>query len=203
MSVARWIVLVAVPLLVPGAAPPAAAGEEPARDDATTVRAAPPFGRNSLGVEFAGTLLIEAWNLNEGREYLAGVNAAIWWAFRDRAALVVEMHATRVYQDEPRHGFVQGLAPLLRWQVYRTESWALFTELGPGISWSDTRVPPRGTRFNYLAIGGTGVTYRLGTHSEAIVGFRLLHISNAGREGRSRNPDIEALGPYAGVRFSF
>jgi hypothetical protein len=195
-------VVVALSLLV-ALASPARADDDPGQGDASQAAGATPFGRNSLGVELTGALLVEAWNLNERREYLAGANVAIWWAFRERAALVVEMHATRVYQDRPRHGFVQGLAPLVRWQVYRADTWAFFAEAGPGISWSDTRVPPRGTRFNLLAIGSAGVTHRINTHSEAIVGFRWLHLSNAGREGRARNPDIEALGPYAGVRFSF
>jgi hypothetical protein len=188
-------------LMVPASA--RAAPDDPPGDHVPPVRTTTPFGRNSIGVEFSGTLLVEAWNLNEGREWLAGGNAAIWWAFREPLALVVEMQATRVFQAQPRHGFVQGLAPLLRWQVHRADAWALFVELGPGISWSDTQVPPRGTRFNYLAIGGLGSTHRLGTHSEAIVGFRWLHLSNAGLEGRGRNPDIEALGPYAGIRLSF
>jgi hypothetical protein len=195
--------LVLTPLLLVAAAAHATAGEEPDRDQPAPARIETPFGRNSVGVEFAATTLVEAWNLNERREWLAGGSAAIWWAFRDSAELVVEVQATRVYQSAPRNGFVQALAPLLRWHLHRAEPWTVFAELGPGISWSDTRVPPRGTRFNYLALGGVGITHRLGTHTQAIAGFRWLHLSNAGREGRASNPDIEAFGPYAGVRLSF
>jgi hypothetical protein len=203
MHATRLFSLLLVPQLLVAAASHAAAGDDLQRDQNAVTRTDAPFGRNSLGVEFSAAMLVEAWNLNEGREWLAGGNVGIWWAFRDSAALVVEMQATRVYQAEPRNGFKQGITPLLRWHLHRVEPWTLFVELGPGISWSDTRVPPRGTRFNYLALGGIGVTHRLGAHSQAIAGFRLLHISNAGLEGRARNPDIEALGPYVGVRLAF
>jgi hypothetical protein len=173
------------------------------REHVVDTRAGAPFGRNGLGVEFAGTVLVEAWNLNERREWLVGGSAAIWWAVLDRVSLVVEIHATRVYQSPTRNGFVQGLAPVLRWRVRESDQWSAFVELGPGISWSDTRVPPRGTRFNYLALGGGGVTRRLAARSRLVAGFRWVHLSNAGREGRARNPDIESLGPYAGIQLAF
>jgi hypothetical protein len=36
-----------------------------------------------------------------------------------------------------------------------------------------------------------------------VAGFRWLHLSNASRFGRNRNPDIEALGGYLAVNFGF
>jgi hypothetical protein len=186
----------------------ASATREPAPDSRLATvgnPTAPPdaFEKNALGVEFGFGLLGEAWNLNERREWLVDGSLAIWWAFANGAGLVIEFHAMRVFQRPSRTAFVNGLTPILRWRLRHAEPWSVFVEFGPGISWSDTRVPPRGTRFNYLIQVGTGLTRRLGRQTHAVVGFRGLHISNNSREGRDRNPDIEALGGYAGLSVVF
>jgi hypothetical protein len=158
-----------------------------------------PFEKGAVGVELGLGLLREAWDLNRGREWLADGTLSFWWAFVNRATLVVEVHATRVFQQPNRDAFVTGLTPVVRFQVLDKESLDLFTEIGVGAAWSDTVVPPRGTRFNYVGLAGLGVSRRLGRQTHAIVGFRLLHLSNNGREGRDRNPDIQALGGYGAV----
>ena len=161
------------------------------------------FDAGGIGIEFALGAFNEAWNLNDRREWLVDGTASVWWAFRDGAMLVTEFHAARVFQNPSRAAWVNGFTPLLRWRLLEPGAWTLFVDVGPGISWSDTTVPPRGTRFNYLLLAGSGLARRLGRQSHAIVGFRWLHVSNNGREGRGRNPDIEALGGYAGVSLSF
>jgi hypothetical protein len=162
-----------------------------------------PFDRGVLGVEFNGAVFREAWNFNEATEWLVDGGAAVWWTYLDGAMLVVEFHATRVFQRSSRDGFVNSLNPVLRWRVVGRPSWQLFADVGSGISWSDTVVPPRGTRFNYVALAGAGLMRRLGRQTHAVASFRWVHLSNAGREGRSRNPDIEALGGFAGVVVAF
>jgi hypothetical protein len=161
------------------------------------------FEKGSLGVEFGGALMIEAWNLNDRREWLADGSAAVFWSFSRRATLLVEFHATRIEQVSSRNAFVNGLVPQVRWRLFDIPGGTLFGEFGPGISWSDTRTPPRGTAFNYLIQGTVGVTRRVGSRSHFVTGFRWLHISNASREGRGRNPDIEALGAYGGLSLAF
>jgi len=190
------LTLCLVPLLLTLAVTRAAGQDEEGAQPA-------PFGRHAVGVEFTATALVEAWNRNERRDWLAGGSAGIWWTFRERATLLVEVQLARVYQPGTTNAFVQGLSPLLRLRACGGGRQTVFLELGPGISWSDVAVPLRGTRFNYLAIAGGGVTRRLSPQTEAVLGFRWVHLSNAGREGRDRNPDIEALGPYAGVRIAF
>lgn len=162
-----------------------------------------PFERDGFGVEFTGVLLGEAWNLNERREWLVDGTAGVWWTFTPRATLVVEFHATRVFQSGARDAYVNGLAPMLRWKFAERGAWRFFTETGAGISWSDTAVPPRGTRFNYLLIAGAGLTRRLGPQTHALLGARLIHVSNASLAGASRNPDIEAIGGFAGLAIGF
>lgn len=162
-----------------------------------------PFERGAIGVEFTMGWLGEAWNLNDGREWLLDGTAAVWWTFADRLTVVNELHVAWVSQAAPRAALVQGFSPQLRWAAHRSERWAIFVQLGPGLSWSDTAVPPRGTRFNYLLLAGSGVSHRLTRQCHAVAAFRWLHISNNGREGRGRNPDIEALGGFGGLLVVF
>jgi hypothetical protein len=162
-----------------------------------------PFDRGALGLEFGGMAVTEAWNLNGPREWLAAGTAAVTWSFVNRAALVVEFQAARVFQSTPRPAFVQGMATLVRWEAHAGDPWRVFLELGPGVSWSDTTVPPRGTRFNYLIVAGGGLLRRLGSQVHLVTGARWWHLSNNSREGRSRNPDIEGVGGYAGVAIVF
>ena len=158
-----------------------------------------PFEKGALGLEFALGVYNEAWNLNDRREWLVDGTAGVWWSFADRAMLVTEFHAARVFQAPSRAAYINGFTPLLRWRLFQPRSWTVFVDVGPGISWSDTAVPPRGTRFNYLLLAGTGVSRRIGRQTHAVAGFRWIHVSNNGRDGRGRNPDIEALGGYGGI----
>ncbi len=167
----------------------------------TPVRA--PSEAGALGIEFAAGLFGEAWNLNDQRETLINGSAGVWWTFVPRTSVLVEFQAMRVFQDADRDAFVNGLTTVVRWHALVRDRWTMFVDVGPGISWSDTRTPPRGTAFNYLALAGTGVLARIGRQSQALIGFRWLHLSNNGREGRGRNPDIEALGGYAGLSVAF
>jgi hypothetical protein len=155
-----------------------------------------------VGLEFGLGVLPEAWNLNLHREWLLDGTAAGWWAFATGYAMVVEFHNIRVFQEWP-NAFVQGFSPLFRWRMRERHTWRLYAEVGPGISWSDRVAPPRGTRFNYLFQGGFGVQRRLGANVHLLTSVRFLHISNHGREGPGRNPDIEALGAQTGVLVRF
>ncbi len=170
-----------------------------------------PLRRGTLGIEITGGVFIEAWNLNDGREALVEGRAAVWWTVIDNLTLLFEFHALRVFQDPSRAAFVNGFTPVARWHALKggrhpvdaLPTWSAFVELGPGISWSDTRVPPRGSEFNYLALAGGGLMGRLGRQTHVLAGFRWVHLSNNSLEGRARNPDIEALGGYAGISVAF
>jgi hypothetical protein len=161
-----------------------------------------PYDRGAVSVEFAAGGLVEAWNTNRDREWLLDITGSVWWAVRDEVAVGAEFRHARVYQETP-NAFLQGLSTLFRWRFLDRPTWALFVEVGPGISWSDIDTPPNGTKFNYLFQGSTGFLRRLGRNVHALGAFRFLHISNNGREGTGRNPDIEALGGFGGVAVTF
>lgn len=161
------------------------------------------FVRGSVGIELGLGLLTEAWNLNGGREWLADGRFSVWWACLNRVTLMIDFHGTRVFQELLRDAFVTGVTPGLRFQIVRGTPWDLFGDIGVGPSWSDTPVPERGTRFNYLGYTGAGVSHRMGRQVHGIAGVRWLHMSNNGREGHDHNPDVQALGAYAAINVGF
>lgn len=187
MAVVLLLILACGPALL-AQAPPAAARS--------------PFERGAVSVEFALGGLVEAWNLNREREWLLDATGSFWWAFRTNVALGAEFRHTRIYQETP-NAFLQGFSPLFRWRYLNRDRWQMFMEVGPGISWSDIETPPAGTKFNYLFQGSTGVLRRVGRNIHALAAFRFLHISNNGREGKPRNPDIEAMGAFGGLALTF
>ena len=162
-----------------------------------------PFTKNAIGVELAGSLLTEAWNLNGAREWWGAGSFAMSWAFKDGMALVVEFQAAGIEQSPPRSAFLNGIIPMARFRLFERGQSSMFLETGAGVSWSDTVVPPRGTRFNYLIVISGGLTHQLSRQMYFVASARLLHLSNASLQGRNRNPDIEALGGYFGVWFVF
>jgi hypothetical protein len=161
------------------------------------------FDKDRVGVEFGLGLLTEAWNSNGSRESVADGTLGVWWAFASRATLVVEFHATRVFQESPRDAFVTGIAPVVRIKALDRGQWDMFAEFGIGGMWSDTAVPARGTRFNYLGIAGLGLSRALGEQTSLTTGVRWWHLSNNGLEGRDHNPDIQALGGYVALTIAF
>jgi hypothetical protein len=96
-----------------------------------------------------------------------------------------------------------GITGGLRARVYRRGRASGFLQFDLGISDAAVALPPGGTRFNYVAIGGAGVMVRLNNRLQLLTALEVIHISNAGLAGPDRNPDIEAIGPVVGVSIGF
>jgi hypothetical protein len=154
---------------------------------------------DSWHIDVGGTALVEVWDLNAQREVLAGaiggVERRVWQTLRLR----VEGWLLRGFQeadDAWSAGFTIG--PRWRWGA---GAFRPFAELGVGLSQSTEPVPPGGTRFNYVAQTGGGIQVTFGD-AQLDVGARWLHLSNNGREGRDRNPDIQSLGTVVAIGWS-
>jgi hypothetical protein len=161
-----------------------------------------PFARRGWHLELGGHGAFETWNYNISREELYGLRAGLTYGLGKGLTLVAGAPLYHVSQ-RGIDGYLLGATFGLRGRVYRRARLSVFWEFEVGISEADTAVPPRGTRFNYLAIGGGGTTLRLRTGVHLLTGLKWIHISNNGLAGRSRNPDIEAVGPHAAVLLRF
>jgi hypothetical protein len=140
--------------------------------------------------------LVEAWDYNEAKESLAGVFLGVDRRVWRRMSARVEGLALRVQQSGPDawlRGFTLGTRA--RWPHTPLRP---FVELAVGLSDSTTVVPVRGTSFNYLMVSGGGVAVPAG-NATLELGARWLHVSNNGRDGNHRNPDIQSLGLVVAV----
>ena len=172
---------------------------------AGAMRPAPPLdslSRRAWHLELTGHGAIETWNYNGSHEDVLGLFAGMTYGIRDGLAVKVASPLYYVWQ-RGTDAYLFGLTWGLRGRLLKKPQWSAFWEFEVGVSEADTYVPPRGTRFNYLAIGGGGLTLRLGPGVHVVGGLRWVHVSNNRLAGRSRNPDLEAVGPTVGLLYGF
>ena len=160
------------------------------------------FARGCLSAEVTGIYLVEAWDYNLSREVVLGESIAVSIALRDGWTLGGEALIVHVAQRAP-DAVLSGGSLLVRRRLSGGPRGALFLEGGVGMSYSTRIVPDRGTRFNYLAQVGAGFTRRLARGLDLITRIGLLHVSNNSLNGRSHNPDIQAVGGRVGLAVRF
>lgn len=183
----RAALLTAAFLLLPQTLP---AQDAPPRDD--------PFRRGTWLLQLASHASFEIWNYNGNHEEIYALVPGASYGLSDAVAAVVTFPIAYVDQ-RGIDAAMQGVTFGLRSRVYRRGRLSIYFDFDVGISYADTITPPRGTRFNYLALGTIGAIVPLGRGLHLLAGARLMHVSNNGLAGRDRNPDIEALGPQIGI----
>lgn len=161
-----------------------------------------PFERRGWHFELGARGALEAWNYNISYERLAGAEVGLTYGLRNGLVLTTSWPLTYVEQRGV-NACIMGATFGVRGRIYSRPRWSLFAGGQVGVSDADTIVPPRGTRFNYLAIGMVGVTARIRPGLHLLAGAEVVHISNGGYAGRDRNPDIEAIGPRVGILVGF
>lgn len=145
---------------------------------------------------------MEAWNYNISHEEMFGGFTGATYAVRDGLALTAGASLYYVSQRGV-DGWVMGATLGVRGRVFRWRATSFFLGFEVGVSEADTSVPPRGTRFNYVALGSGGAAVRIRRGIHVFGALKWIHVSNNGLAGRSRNPDIEAVGPQLGVLIGF
>ena len=161
-----------------------------------------PFARRGWHIELAAHGALETWNYNISHEEMLALVTGVSYGLGKGVVIKLESPLYRVWQ-RGTDGYLLGLTWGVRSRVLRRPRWSLFWEVEVGVSDSDTPVPPGGTRFNYVVLGGSGVSWRLKPRLHALAGLRWVHVSNNSLAGRNRNPDIEAVGPVLGVLVGF
>ncbi len=168
----------------------------------TATEASDPFARGRWHVQSAIHAALEAWNYNGSHEELYGISEGLTYGLRNGLVLTLNQ---RVYYVSQRANdtWLLGLTFGIRGRVYRRGRASVFLEGNVGISDAAIAAPPRGTRFNYLALGSGGVLVRVKPRVHLVAALQLIHISNNGLKSPSRNPDIEAIGPNVGLLMGF
>ncbi len=141
---------------------------------------------------------VEAWNYNISHEELYGLSEGITYGVGHGLVLRANQRLAYVSQ-RAEDAVLLGLTIGLRGRVYRRGRVSAFLQGDIGISHTAIATPPRGTRFNYLAAGGGGLTVRVRARLHLVHAVQLIHVSNAGVKGPGRNPDLVAVGVSIGL----
>ncbi len=161
-----------------------------------------PFANRSWCLELSGHAAFEAWNYNISHEEMYAIRAGLTYGLRD--GLVLTAAGPLSYVDQRGvDAWMLGATAGVRGRFLRRGRATAFWEIEVGVAEADTFTPPRGTRFNYLVLGGAGAIIRLQRALHLVAGVTWVHVSNNGLAGRDRNPDIEAIGPRLGVLVGF
>jgi hypothetical protein len=174
----------------------------PARGQDAPPPSSDPFARGAWHFETGALAALEAWNYNISHEELYGLDQGVSYGLRDGLALRMQQRFIYVSQ-RAQDAVILGLTIGVRTRVIARGRWSAFVQGDVGISHTALATPPRGTRFNYLAIGGGGAMVRVHRRIHVVSALQLVHISNNGIKGASRNPDIEAIGPSIGLLIRF
>jgi hypothetical protein len=160
------------------------------------------FANGRWRAEFFAQAALEAWNYNPSHEELFGLVQGVTYGLRNGLVLMARQ---RLYYISQRRNDSRllSLTTGLRGRVYRRGRTTGFLQFDVGVSDAAVALPPGGTRFNYLAIGGGGVMVRINQRLQAVAAIEVIHVSNAGLAGNDRNPDIEAIGPSLGLSIGF
>jgi hypothetical protein len=163
---------------------------------------ADPFAARAWHFETEAVAAFEVWNYNISHEELYGLSQGVTYGLRRGLVLRANQRFAYVSQ-RAEDAVLLGLTIGLRGRVYQRGRFSAFLQGDLGISYTAIATPPRGTRFNYLAIGGAGALIGLRPRLHLVTALQLIHVSNASLKGPSRNPDLEALGPSIGLLVKF
>ena len=89
------------------------------------------------------------------------------------------------------------LAVLLRWHFHRQPNWSLYIDGGAGVLGTTSKVPSRGSSFNFTPQVGGGATIQLSNQQRLMLGLRWHHISNG--ELYESNPGRDSIMGYVGL----
>ncbi len=159
-----------------------------------------PNERSRWHVDLTGGFFLEAWDLNRFKEQLTGAAIGVSRRMTSNWTLGIETSLLHVNQEPLGDVFLPALSVMLRWHAFHVGDTSVYVEGGGGASYASNEVPNRGTRFNLVSQTGVGIARALNARLDLVGGLRWLHLSNNSLDGRSRNPDIQALGLYVGWR---
>ncbi|MDF0643273.1 MAG: acyloxyacyl hydrolase [Nitrospira sp.] len=106
------------------------------------------------------------------------------------------------FTSEPSGSYGIGLSPKLGYTFIGAGRFQPYLEGGGGPMWTDLgdRVPEQSSQFNFLVWAGAGCSFLLSPQWAVTVGYRFMHISNAGLS--QPNSGLNFGLPYLGLQYS-
>jgi hypothetical protein len=133
--------------------------------------------------------------------YLANVTLTRAVYVLDNTAVGVQVPVYFAHDDENAAGV--GIQAMARYHFLNINRFSLFADILGGALYTTDDFPTGGTELNFTYAGGPGADFRLAPHLYLIAGFRFQHVSNGFIEGRDRNPILNSIGGYMGIKWTF
>lgn len=143
--------------------------------------------------KLSGTAAIPSWSMT-----LTDPIGSSW--YRGQVALGAELLTFRTSAPTTAYGI--GATPKLQYTFIGLDRLRPFIEGGGGPIWTNLggRVPEQPGQFNFVVWGGAGSAWLLTPQWALSVGYRFVHISNAGT--RTSNSGLNFSLPFIGLSYS-
>jgi opacity protein-like surface antigen len=188
------------------------AGHGRAEDSGGAVKPYFPAGTQEVGLT-AGYLLahrLTHWSVTEqqgpalmpswGMVLTDPPSADEGW-YRGQTTVGVEMVYIQFEQPALTHGI--GITPRIKYTFVALDRLRPYLELGGGPFWTDlaNRIPEQSSEFNFVVMGGIGLSWFVTSQAAVNIGYRFQHISNAGTS--HPNVGLNASLPFIGFSFFY
>jgi hypothetical protein len=160
----------------------------------------PDFSKGTWNLSLM-TKFAAAYANHNDQFYTASVEGGYY--FHDSMSLNIEVPFYYVDQEEGDDAVAGGVGLRFRHHFLIRDRFTLFADAGGHLFEADSRVPRRGTNFNFTTDAGVGATFRLRERLHLITGIHYFHLSNARISGKEQNPGINAVEGYVGLMFHF
>jgi hypothetical protein len=134
-------------------------------------------------------------------ERILGLRGGFEWFPIDAFSLGVDADLGWVGQDGGDDAAFLGVSVMLRWHFLRYDSWTLYADLGIGLVYASSPVPPDGSRLDFTPQAGIGCSIALDERTRLLLGIGWYHLSNA--RTTATNFGIDALAVTARVSLPF
>jgi Lipid A 3-O-deacylase (PagL). len=138
-----------------------------------------------------------------GQADLQAINFEAGRALTRRTTVGVVVSALNLWQPRSWFGDLYGdgnesvravsTALLLRHSWRGDKPIRPYVEISTGPMYAEKRVPAATSRFNFVSLGGAGVTFNADGRFPFFAGYRVMHISNGGYAPRNPGLNIGAI----------
>jgi opacity protein-like surface antigen len=180
----------AVVFIVTGALP------APARAD--TAGHSPAFSGGTWTLELSGSYA-DPIRFSEDRMALGTVGVNYY--FLNNVSLGFHLSGYGVDQPDDE-GYGAGFEGWLRLHLFTFDRFTIFADGGGGRTYFYPEEPAGGSKWNWTAKIGGGVTFQLDENVYLMGGARYFHVSNGNQWGRHNNPSYDAVQYYVGLMFN-
>jgi opacity protein-like surface antigen len=177
-----------VVVLIVTAAVPVRASADPGPDTAA-------FSGGTWTLELSGSYA-DPIRFSEDRMALGtvGVNYYFW----DNVSLGFHLSGYGVDQPDDE-GYGAGFEGWLRLHLFTFDRFTIFADGGGGRTYFYPEEPAGGSKWNWTAKIGGGISFEIDENVYVMGGARYFHVSNGNQWGRHNNPSYDAVQYFVGL----